>query len=624
MRLHKKTTLFVLFVSISMIVVIVLGGFMTFHYFFLNAAEQQSHTAAEIVRVHLTASMVNGTIDKRQAFIERLSGVEGLRDVRVSRGSGVVAQYGPGLFSEQQSDAIDRQVMQSGESYFELVDNGLDPVFRATIPYLAQDDVDPNCLQCHQVEVGEVLGTLTLYMSANKHRIQATMIVIIMAIVLIIFSITILIFARRMIQPLIETADSVKRVVAGARKGDFSSRIGYRGDDELGQIAHNLNALMELLSEGLGTIAGKIAGLIHYDQKRLASHNQITTTLEMVESLEEVSNFKQAIEEDETKEEVYARLSKVLQCDFKIDHFSIYEMLAEKNRLQAMVVDGDTAEGCCWCNPQILLRADACRAKRTGHSVDGVTTRGICTAFTPPDGQHEVSHICIPLVQSGTVDGVVQLISERKQESKLLNIMPLIRIYLREASPVLEAKQLMSSLRESSLHDPMTGLHNRRFLQEYADTLVSTVERNDSSITILMADMDYFKQVNDTYGHEAGDIVLKVLARTLKELVRGSDMVIRYGGEEFLIILLDTAADVGLKVAEKIRTVIETLDIEIPGAILQKTLSIGVAGYTEDDSAFWQVVKYADLALYQAKELGRNQVARFAPEMLRDEDEDRG
>jgi diguanylate cyclase (GGDEF)-like protein len=311
----------------------------------------------------------------------------------------------------------------------------------------------------------------------------------------------------------------------------------------------------------------------------------------------------------------------VLQKDFSIDYFSIYEMVVDKNRLQTMMVDGDPSATCRWCDPQITLRADACRAKRTGHSVDGIITPGICTAFTPPDEQSDVRHICIPLIQSGTVDGVVQLIADHGHVERVLQKLPFIRIYLREASPVLEAKQLMSTLRESSLHDAMTGLHNRRFLQEYADTLISSVERNRSSITVMMIDMDYFKKVNDEYGHEAGDTVLKVLARTLKELVRGSDIVIRYGGEEFLILLLETHVDVGITVAEKIRTVVEETKIEIPGAVLQKTLSIGVAGYMEDDAAFWQVVKYADMALYQAKEMGRNKVVRFTLEMLHDEDE---
>jgi diguanylate cyclase (GGDEF)-like protein len=199
-------------------------------------------------------------------------------------------------------------------------------------------------------------------------------------------------------------------------------------------------------------------------------------------------------------------------------------------------------------------------------------------------------------------------------------MLPFIQIYLREAAPVLESKRLMATLRESTLTDPMTGLHNRRFLQEYVDSLTTYTDRQKSQFTVLMADLDYFKQVNDTYGHESGDAVIKVLARLLKEEVRSSDLVIRYGGEEFLILLRDTGPEEGLTLAEKIRAKVEETSIQVTNAVLKKTLSIGVAGYPDDSTTFWQVVKYADVALYQAKETGRNKVLRFSQEMWKEDE----
>ena len=130
-----------------------------------------------------------------------------------------------------------------------------------------------------------------------------------------------------------------------------------------------------------------------------------------------------------------------------------------------------------------------------------------------------------------------------------------------------------------------------------------------------MADMDYFKQVNDTYGHEAGDTVLKQLAVILRENTRASDLIIRYGGEEFLIVLRDTEADPAVATAEKIREAVEKHKIQLAGVVIQKTISVGVAVYPNDSSTFWQVVKYADVALYKAKEAGRNRVLHFIPEM---------
>ena len=131
----------------------------------------------------------------------------------------------------------------------------------------------------------------------------------------------------------------------------------------------------------------------------------------------------------------------------------------------------------------------------------------------------------------------------------------------------------------------------------------------------MMLDIDHFKQVNDTYGHEAGDIVLKEIARILQTSVRSSDLVIRYGGEEFMLILMDAKGENGEWVAEKIRTNIESQRIALPAGKLQRTVSIGVADFPADSDDFWQCVKYADTALYSAKGAGRNRVERYFTEM---------
>ncbi len=133
-----------------------------------------------------------------------------------------------------------------------------------------------------------------------------------------------------------------------------------------------------------------------------------------------------------------------------------------------------------------------------------------------------------------------------------------------------------------------------------------------------MLDLDFFKMVNDTYGHDAGDAVIKALARVLRQAVRASDLVIRYGGEEFLIILLDTSPDDADKVADKIRVAVEAMEVQSGGVVLRKTISIGVSDFPRDSDTFWQAVKFADVALYQAKDTGRNRVVRFDPSMWSD------
>jgi diguanylate cyclase (GGDEF)-like protein len=173
----------------------------------------------------------------------------------------------------------------------------------------------------------------------------------------------------------------------------------------------------------------------------------------------------------------------------------------------------------------------------------------------------------------------------------------------------------MDTLRESNLHDPMTGLKNRRFLEEYIDTVVAGTQRRKQQISLLMLDLDYFKKVNDTHGHDAGDAILKALAAVLRQQVRAADLVIRFGGEEFLVILQDTELGDGDEVGEKIRAAVEATKFQVPGGVLQKTISIGVADFPADSDTFWQAMKYADVALYRAKEEGRNRVLHFRPEM---------
>ena len=272
------------------------------------------------------------------------------------------------------------------------------------------------------------------------------------------------------------------------------------------------------------------------------------------------------------------------------------------------------AHGACrWCDPQILIRNETCRARRTGHLVDGVATPDICYAFKQPSEGPPKKYLCFPLLQSGAVGGVMQLVLDDANAARAEEILPQVEIYLRETAPVLEAKRLMETLKEANLRDPMTGLHNRRFLEESVENLISQCQRHKQHMSILMADLDYFKMVNDTHGHDAGDAVLKALAKVLVRTVRGGDYVIRYGGEEFLILLQETDAGKAMEVAEKIRMAVEEMKVSVGAIVLQKTISIGVADFPSDSDTFWQALKFADVALYHAKESGRNRVVRFVP-----------
>jgi len=521
----------------------------------------------------------------------------------------VEKQFGKGLAMEGSADESELAVLREGKPHFGLVTQGNESIFRGIIPYIATSSGNPNCLQCHQVKEGAVLGAVSMSMSVQVLREKALLTVAGIAVVVTLFALLLALLLRRMLRPISDTASAVEVAVQRALRGDFQAHVKQRTHDEIGQIAADMNRLLSFLDDGLNRIGGHVARLT--ERTPAPGENLLTATIEMVEGLTKAAHFKQAIEEDESKAEIYQRLSRTLRDEFAQSEFSLYEISRNKKQIKTIMIDGEMMDGCRWCDPEILVRPDACRVRRTGHLVDGVSNAEICYSFRPPAEVGARRHICFPVIQSGSVGSVVQLLATPDQQQDLLAKVPFVNVYLRETAPVLETKRLMESLRDSTLLDPMTGLHNRRFLEEYVETLVASVQRKKTQLAILMLDLDYFKMVNDNYGHDAGDAVLKALSTVLKQSVRASDLVIRYGGEEFLIILVDSAAEMADRVAENIRVAVEALKVQVAGIVIQKTISIGISDFPTDSETFWQAVKFADVALYQAKDQGRNRVIRF-------------
>ncbi len=163
-----------------------------------------------------------------------------------------------------------------------------------------------------------------------------------------------------------------------------------------------------------------------------------------------------------------------------------------------------------------------------------------------------------------------------------------------------------SELEHLATTDPLTGIHNRRSLMQQAETECARARRHKHSLAVLMLDLDHFKSINDTHGHEAGDLVLSAFAEELLRTIREHDVVGRYGGEEFVLVLphLDTSG--GLAAAQRLQRRLSDFRIQIPsGAVLRITVSIGLAELNHDES-FEKLLRRADEALYTAKSAGRN------------------
>jgi diguanylate cyclase (GGDEF)-like protein len=177
-----------------------------------------------------------------------------------------------------------------------------------------------------------------------------------------------------------------------------------------------------------------------------------------------------------------------------------------------------------------------------------------------------------------------------------------------EAVSRLGMQSLNSQLEKISRVDGLTGLYNRRFWEEQFVMEFKRDKRSESPSALIMLDIDHFKKVNDTYGHPAGDEVIKALAGIIKKATRETDLAGRYGGEEFAIILPDTPVANVEFVSERIRRLVEKCTVTYDEIEISFTISIGIAGFkhTHKDSTQW--LDAADKALYQAKESGRNRV----------------
>lgn len=170
-----------------------------------------------------------------------------------------------------------------------------------------------------------------------------------------------------------------------------------------------------------------------------------------------------------------------------------------------------------------------------------------------------------------------------------------------------ERIRAQKALEEAAMTDPLTGVLNRRGMMTHLQHQVARNKRNHVPFTILMVDLDHFKSVNDAHGHETGDLVLRKTATRLTSSIRGQDIVSRWGGEEFLILLPETAAEGGSVVAEKIRQRIADEPFLWDGKTLSLTVSIGVAAF-EKSTSIDECIRRADVSLYNAKRAGRNRV----------------
>ncbi len=327
--------------------------------------------------------------------------------------------------------------------------------------------------------------------------------------------------------------------------------------------------------------------------RELEMHGQETVLLsEMSEMLQT------CLDEDEAQ----SVINRYAQQLFSSGWGMLGVMKASRNFVEAVVTWGDSASS------EQIFPPDHCWALRRGRVQHGTdSSAGIRCAHLMPD--FAGSSLCVPMMAQGEALGVVHLSLPAGTKNFGENQQQLAVTFADRVGLALANLKLRDALRAQSIRDALTGLFNRRYMEESLEREIRRAARNERTVGAIMVDLDHFKHFNDTFGHEAGDMLLREFGNIARSKVRREDIPCRYGGEEFLIILPEAPLEVTLRRAEEIREAVKHLELKSGGRpIGMVTASIGVAMFPEHAQNFETLVKAADTALYEAKHGGRDRV----------------
>lgn len=261
---------------------------------------------------------------------------------------------------------------------------------------------------------------------------------------------------------------------------------------------------------------------------------------------------------------------------------------------------------------ETVFSLEDCWAMRRGqlHEVVDPRTSILCRHFLRPP---TTGYVCVPLVVQGETLGLFYIDTPAGMNADHLISRGQLVVTVGEGIKLsLSNLKLREIMREQATHDPLTGLFNRRYLNDTLPRELHQAGRHKSPMCIAMIDIDHFKQFNDTYGHEAGDLMLREVGHILNENIRASDIACRYGGEEFVLVLLDSALEAGRRHIEWIRAQVKQLQLRYGEQLLRTmTLSVGIVEAAANDLNTEELLRAADKAMYAAKHAGRDRTVMF-------------
>ena len=518
----------------------------------VDQAKDFAESVYQMTMAGLTGMMITGQVAQRNIFLDQIRDSNHIESLKVFRGRPVVLQFGEGHTGELPNSAAERSVLDSGKAYHEIfVGADGSEKLRVILPAIAlKNYLGKNCMDCHKVEPGTVLGAVSMEISLARANQTARVFAVSAFGVAALLCIPLALFIWYFISHWV--TQPLRRMTRGLRlisQGDLEATVHLHssGNDEIGQATAAFNQVMDKAKELLS----------EQRMSRIVFENSLEGIV-VTDASSRIQLVNQAFVETTgySAEEVIGLTPAVLKSGRQDDAFyrEFWRVLREKGE---------------W-------RGEIWNRRKNGSVYAERLSIGAVK-----NGQGEVEH------------------------------------YVAIFSDVTERKKREERISFQAFHDSLTGLPNRMLFLDRLDQVLAQARRSKSgTVAVMFLDLDHFKEINDTMGHEAGDACLKEVARRLRQCVRASDTVARMGGDEFTLLLPKVAAEADIRaVAQKILDAMR-MPIILGGQQVGITTSIGISMFPRDAKDGETLLKQADAAMYKVKNSGRAGMYFFVPDLL--------
>ncbi|MBN1367056.1 MAG: diguanylate cyclase [Dehalococcoidales bacterium] len=413
-----------------------------------------------------------------------------------------------------------------------------------------------------------------------------------------------------------EDRDKVRANAISALKSGYCKPYDYRILTKSGELKYIMETVVSISYKGEKATLGNfmdITELRNTQEKMRDTNEKLNLLVQKFEKQNQMnsilSEMRDLLQSCSTiKETVPIIISAITKLFPKTDG-ALFLLSPSRTDLESVAKWGDFPEDV----EENVFAPDACWGLRRGrpHMALNANASPICSHVK---NASNISYVCLPLTAKGDVLGLLHLrigLSATEYEKQQLNTdLKDMTVNLSEFLSLAVANiKLSENLQSQSVRDSLSGLFNRRYMEETLQREIQRAIRKKSSVGVVMADIDYFKKFNDTYGHAAGDMCISNVGKLFQQKIRGSDVACRYGGEEFVLLFPDSSIEDTFKRAEMLRQAVKELQLVFQGQFIGSiTISMGIAAFPNHGTKVDELLRTADTSLYKAKQEGRDRV----------------